>query len=163
MPLELTEEQNILGWHIRLLEILRLSIQLVMWWMMQWPIIILLIWSRDIILEKLYSDGQASRRIFKNILPSLWLLLIILLRIRELRLKLLMRILQVCSQVRLFLISKKMRQQIRLVQCLSWKDENRKKNLTKFIDWMTFLDQVSEMFFYIRRKLSSWWHELSLT
>lgn len=161
MPLELTEEQNILGWHIRLLEILRLSIQLVMWWMMQWPIIILLIWFRDIILEKLYSDGQASKKISKNTLPSLWLHSTILLRIRESRLKLLMRILQVCSQVRLFLISKKMRQQIRLVQCLSWRDENHKKNLTKFIDWTTFLDQVSEMFFYIRRKLSSWWHELS--
>lgn len=136
MPLELTEEQNILDWRIRLLEILRLSIQLVMWWMMQWPIIILLIWFRDIILERLYSDGQASKKISKNILPSLWLLLIILLRIRESRLKLLMRILQVCSQVRLFLISKKMRQQIRLVQCLSWRDENHKKNLTKFIYWL---------------------------
>ena len=163
MPLELTEEQNILDWHIRLLEILRLSIQLDMWWMMQWPIIILLIWFRDIILEKLYSDGQASRRIFKNILPSLWLHSTILLRIRESRLRRLMRILRVCSQERLFLISKKMRQQIRLVRCLSWRDENHKKNLTKFIDWTTFLDQVSEMFFYIRRKLSSWWHELSLT
>ncbi len=155
MLLELTEEQNILDWRIRLLEILRLSIQLVMWWMMQWPIIILLIWSRDIILEKLYSDGQASKKISKNTLPSLWLLLIILLRIRESRLKLLMRILQVYSQVRLFLISKKMRQQIRLVQCLSWRGENHKKNLTKFIDWTAFLDQASEMFFYIGRKLSS--------
>jgi len=155
MPLELTEEQNILDWHILLLEIPRLSIQLAMWWTMRWPIIILLIWFRDIILERLYSDGQASRRIFKNILPSLWLHSTILLRIRESRLKLLMRILQVCSQVRLFLISKKMRQQIRLVQCLSWKDENRKKTLTKFIDWTTFLDQASEMFFYIGRKLSS--------
>lgn len=155
MPLELTEEQNILDWRIRLLEILRLSIQLVMWWMMQWPIIILLIWSRDIILEKLYSDGQASKKIFKNILPSLWLLLIILLRIRESRLRRLMKILRVCSQERLFLISKKMRQQIRLVQCSFWKDENHKKNLTKFIDWTTFLDQASEMFFYIGRKLSS--------
>ena len=152
MPLELTEEQNILDWHIRLLEILRLSIQLVMWWMMQWPIIILLIWFRDIILEKLYCDGPASRRIFKNILPSLWLHSTILLRIRESRLKLLMRILRVCSQERLFLISKKMRQQIRLVQCLSWRGENHKKNLTKFIDWMTFLDQASEMFFLYRKK-----------
>lgn len=155
MPLELTEEQNILDWHILLLEIPRLSIQLAMWWTMRWPIIILLIWSRDIILEKLYSDGQASRRIFKNILPSLWLHLIILLKIRESRLKLLMRILRVCSQERLFLISKKMRQQIRLVQCLFWRGENHKKNLTKFIDWTTFLDQASEMFFCIGRKLSS--------
>ena len=155
MPLELTEEQNILDWRIRLLEILRLSIQLVMWWMMQWPIIILLIWSRDIILEKLYSDGQASKKIFKNILPSLWLLLIILLRIRESRLRRLMKILRVCSQERLFLISKKMRQQIRLVQCSFWRGENHKKKLTKFIDWTTFLDQASEMFFYIGRKLSS--------
>ena len=152
MPLELTEEQNILDWHILLLEIPRLSIQLVMWWMMQWLIIILLIWSRDIILEKLYSDGPASRRIFKNILPSLWLHSTILLRIRESRLKLLMRILQVCSQVRLFLISKKMRQQIRLVQCSFWRGENHKKKLTKFIDWMTFLDQVSEMFFLYTKK-----------
>lgn len=155
MPLELTEEQNILDWHILLLEIPRLSIQLAMWWTMRWPIIILLIWSRDIILEKLYSDGPASRRIFKNILPSLWLHLIILLRIRELRLRRLMKILRVCSQERLFLISKKMRQQIRLVQCLSWRDENHKKNQTKFIDWTAFLDQASEMFFYIGRKLSS--------
>ena len=146
---------------MRLLEIPRLSIQLVMWWTMQWPIIILLIWSRDIILEKLYSDGQASKKIFKNILPSLWLHSTILLRIRESRLRRLMKILRVCSQVRLFLISKKMQQQIRLVQCSFWRDENRKKNLTKFIDWRTFLDQISEMFFYIGRKLSSWWHELS--
>ena len=155
MPLELTEEQNILDWHILLLEIPRLSIQLAMWWTMRWPIIILLIWFRDIILERLYSDGQASKKISKNILPSLWLLLIILLRIRESRLRRLMKILRVCSQERLFLISKKMRQQIRLVQCSFWRGENHKKNLTKFIDWTTFLDQASEMFFCIGRKLSS--------
>ena len=150
----LIEEQNILDWRILQLEIHKLCIPLVMWWMMQWRIIISQIWSRGIISEKSYLVGQVNKKIFRNISQNLWLLLIILSKIRELRLKRLMRILRVCNQVRLFLISKKMQRQILSVRCSFWKDGNSKKNLTKTKGWTTFLDQDSEVFF-LRKKLSS--------
>ena len=151
MCLVLIEEQNILDWHIRQFEIHKLCIPLVMWWMMQWHIIISQIWSRGIILEKLYLVGQVNKKIFRNISQNLWLLLIILSKIRESRSKRLMRILRVCNQVRLFLISKKMQRQILSVRCSFWKDGNSKKNLTKTKGWMTFLDQDSEVFFWKRK------------
>ena len=68
----LIEEQNILDWRILQFEIHKLCIPLVMWWMMQWRIIISQIWSRGIISEKSYLVGPVNKKIFRNISQNLW-------------------------------------------------------------------------------------------